>query len=54
MLHEFYKICQEIEPSEAFDLISDAKTDDEADFIRVVTDYVLQQRQEKVIAEKLF
>ena len=54
MLHEFYKTCQDIELGEAFDLISDAKTIDEADFIRVVTDYVLQQKQEKVIAEKRF
>ena len=54
MLHELYKTCQDIELGEAFDLISDAKTTDEADFIRVVTDYVLQQKQEKVIAEKRF
>ena len=54
MLHEFYKTCQEIELGEAFDLISDARTDEEADFIRVVTDYVLQQKQEKAVAEKRF
>ena len=54
MLHEFFMTCQEIELGEAFDLISDAKTDEKADFIRVVTDYVLQQKQGKVVAEKRF
>ncbi len=54
LLHKLYETCQDIDLGEAFDLISDAKTAEEADFIRVVTDYVLQQRQERAVAEKRF
>lgn len=54
LLHKLYETCQGIDLGEAFDLISDAKTAEEADFIRVLTDYVLQQRQERAVAEKRF
>lgn len=54
MLHKFYQTCQDIELGESFDLISDAETEEEADFIRVVTDFVLQQKQEKAVSEKRF
>ena len=35
-------------------LAMEAKSEEEAAFFRVVTDFILQQKQEKVIAEKRF
>ena len=46
--------CQDVDLNESFELISEAKTPEEADFIRVVTDLILQQKQEKAISENRF
>jgi len=35
-------------------LLEKAKTKEEKEFVRLVTDFVLQQRQKKAIAEKRF
>lgn len=53
-IHELYEICKDIGISESSMLISDAGDKDEAGFIRVITDYILQQKQKKVIEEKRF
>ena len=54
MLHELYKTCKDLNFDETHDLIVSAESDDEKDFIRTVTDFVLQQRQQRVVAEKRF
>ena len=53
-IHELYRECQKLAISDTFDLLSAANDDEERDFIRVITDFMLQQRQKKVVAEKRF
>ena len=53
-LHQLYAQCQKINFDESFDIISSAKDPEEADFFRLVTDFILKQKQKKVIKENLF
>ncbi|MBR6400809.1 MAG: hypothetical protein IKS17_06255 [Firmicutes bacterium] len=54
ILHQLYEQCKDINFDESYDIISNAADDDEADFFRTITDFILQQKQKKVIAEKRF
>ena len=54
VLHQLYNECTDIEFDDFFDLIENAKTEDEKRFIKVVTDFVLQVKQKKAIKEKRF
>lgn len=54
LLHEFYDVCKDIEFDEFSELILNARSREEADFIRTVTDFILQQKQHRVVAEKRF
>ena len=54
MLHEFYEQCKSIDFMETRELEERAHTEDEADFIRVISDFILQRRQRKIIEEKRF
>ena len=53
-LHELYLICKDIDLEEIDEIIVNTTDNDEKDFIRKVTDFILQQKQKKVIAEKRF
>ncbi len=53
-LHELYNECKKINFDETYDIVSQADSEEEADFFRVVTDFILQQKQKKVIEEKRF
>ena len=50
-IHELYLICKDINFDDTFDMIKNAESKEERDFVRVVTDFILQQKQEKAIAE---
>ena len=54
LVHELYEICKGISIDEADDLVIQAESTEEKGFIRILTDYVLQQKQKKVVAEKRF
>ncbi|SFP96437.1 hypothetical protein SAMN02910358_00299 [Lachnospiraceae bacterium XBB1006] len=54
LLHEFYASFKNINFNEADDIAREIETDDEKAFFRVVSNYVLQQKQKRVIAEKRF
>ena len=54
LLHKLYEECKTLNPTDNQELIPLAKSEEEADFIRVVSDFILQQRQKKAIAEKRF
>ena len=54
VLHELYSQCKEINFTESHEILSHAKSTEEAEFFRVVTDFVLQQKQKKAIEEKRF
>lgn len=53
-LHELYHLCCEINFNDSHEIISRAESEEEAAFFQLVTDFVLQQKQKKVIAEKRF
>ncbi len=54
ILHELYLQCQTIRFDESSSLIQSAKTEEEKEFIRLITDHILQEKQRKVVAEKRF
>lgn len=54
ILHDLYNQCIDIEFNESTELITSASTDDEKEFIRIVTDFALQRKQKKVIQENRF
>lgn len=54
IIHQLYNECSNIEFDESYDLMKEAKTEDEKNFIKLVTDYILQVKQKKIIAEKRF
>ncbi len=53
-LHELYEKCRDIEFSETSDLMDMAESKEEKDFISLVSDFALQQKQKRVIQEKRF
>ena len=54
VIHKLYETCKDINFDEADDLILQADNKEEKGFIRIVTDYILQQKQKKVVEEKRF
>ena len=54
IIHELYEVCKDINIDEADDLVIQADDTEEKGFIRVLTDYTLQQKQKRVVAEKRF
>lgn len=54
VIHELYEQCKTIEFHESSELTEQAETEDEKGFINLVSDYILQQKQKTVIAEKRF
>ena len=53
-IHELYEICKNIDFEEIDDITIQAKDEDEKEFYRVATDCILQQRQKKIVADKVF
>lgn len=54
VIHNLYKQCMELNLDETHMLLKKAESKVERAFIRLVTDFVLQQRQRKIIEEKRF
>lgn len=53
-LKMLYNECLKLDPDEATQLILGAETEAEQEFYSIVSDFVLQQRQKKVIEENRF
>ena len=53
-IHELYEQCKEIDFDESYQLIKNARSQEERDFVRVISDFILQQKQKKVILEQRF
>ena len=53
-LKMLYKECQKLDLDDATQLILNAETVEEQEFYFMVSDFVLQQRQKKVIEENRF
>ena len=54
LIHDFYEKSKILEFSDTAELMGQAKDEEEKDFIALITDFVLQQKQKRVIAEKRF
>ena len=54
MMHEFHLACKDINFDDTFEMFKRAESEEEKEFIRIVTDFVLQQKQKKAIKEKKF
>ena len=44
ILHELYLRCKEIDFTDSHELAKNAETEEESDFIRLVSEFVLQQK----------
>ena len=53
-IDELYEQCKDMDFDESCELIKEARSDEERNFIWAVADYILQQKQKKVILEKRF
>jgi len=54
VLRELYTKCQDINFGDSHEILMSAESSEEAEFFQIVTDFILQQKQKKVIAEKRF
>ena len=54
VIHKLYIQWLELNFDETYMLLKKAESREEKAFIRLITDFVLQQRQRKVIQEKRF
>lgn len=51
---EMYRCCKEMNVEDTVDLALNAETQEEQEFIEVITNYILQTRQKEVIAQGKF
>lgn len=54
VLHELYEQCKDLNFDETYQLIKNAGSQEEREFLRVITNCILQQKQKKAIREKRF
>ena len=54
VLHELYEQCKDLNFDETYQLIKNAESQEEREFLRVITNCILQQKQKKAIREKRF
>ena len=53
-LREFYKQCKGMDISDSMELLLSTESTEEQEFISVISDFILQQKQKQVIAQKRF
>lgn len=51
---KLYDTCKDMDLEETLELVLSAETEEEQDFFSMISDFVLQRKQRKVIAEKRF
>ena len=51
---EMYRCCKEMDVEDTLDLALNAETQEEQEFVEVITNYILQTRQKEVIAQGKF
>jgi len=54
VIRELYNRCKDMDIEETLELELGAVDEEERDFISLVSDFVLQQKQKKVIEQKRF
>ena len=51
---KLYDTCKDMDLEETLELVLSAETQEEQDFFSMISDFILQRMQRKVIAEKRF
>ena len=51
---KLYEECKEMDIDEIMELVLNAETEEEQDFFSMLSDFILQRKQKKVIAQKRF
>ena len=51
---KLYEECKDMDIDETMELVLNAETEEEEDFFSMLSDFILQRKQKKVIAQKRF
>ncbi|WP_417087882.1 hypothetical protein [Hungatella effluvii] len=51
---KLYEECKDMDIDETMELVLNAETEEEQDFFSLLSDFILQRKQKKVIAQKRF
>lgn len=51
---KLYNECKDMDIDETMELVLSAETEEEQDFFSVISDFILQRKQRKVIEQKRF
>ena len=51
---KLYEVCKDMDIDETMELVLNAETEEEQDFFSMLSDFILQRKQKKVIAQKRF
>lgn len=51
---KLYQECKDMDIDETMELVLNAKTEEEQDFFSMLSDFILQRKQAKVISQKRF
>ena len=51
---KLYEECKDMDIDETMELVLNAETEEEQDFFSMLSDFILQRKQKKVIAKKRF
>ena len=51
---KLYEECKDMDIDETMELVLNAETEEEQDFFSMLSDFILQRKQMKVIAQKRF
>ena len=51
---KLYEECKDMDIDDTMDLVLNAETEEEQDFFSMLSDFILQRKQKKVIAQKRF
>jgi len=54
VIRELYSQCKDMDIEETMELMLNAETEEEQDFISVISDFILQRKQREVIEQKRF
>lgn len=51
---KLYEECKDMDIDETMELVLNAQTEEEQDFFSLLSDFILQRKQKKVITQKRF
>ncbi len=54
IVKKLYDTCKNMDIEETMELVLSAETEEESDFFAMISDFILQKKQKKVIANKEF